>query len=314
MALRPVTRDQVMDALRQVGIKPGDGLMVHSALQFLGRPEGGVGMYLEALCESLGIARSLNGSQQPASQVVSSMGTLAVPAFNFGFARGQPFDRQNTPSDGMGVFAEFVRQQPGVLRTTHPLQSIAVLGRYALDLCQRDTACAFDPGSAFDRMLELDFKVLLLGADIRFVSMVHYCEQKVGVPYRYWKDFTGLVRMQPSSPTLPPKGDGISPLSPGERGIEQSSIQGEGEAWETRTYRMYARDLQLDPQVSCKPAEQALKDRGLWKQAALNYGLVASFRMKDFVEVLVEMLQADPWALVQNRPENSRGERRSPAT
>ena len=67
---------------------------------------------------------------------------------------------------------------------------------------------------------------------------------------------------------------------------------------------MYARDLQLDPQVSCKPAEQVLKDRGQWREATLNYGTVAGFEMRDFANALVEMLQADPWALVQNPPEN----------
>ena len=34
-----------MAALQDLGIQPGDGLLVHSAVQFLGQPEGGVGMY-----------------------------------------------------------------------------------------------------------------------------------------------------------------------------------------------------------------------------------------------------------------------------
>ena len=87
-----------------------------------------------------------------------------------------------------------MRQQPEARRTPHPMQSLAVVGRYAADLAGRDTPSAFDPGSAFERMLELDFKLLLLGADIQAVSMLHYSEQRADVPYRYWKDFTGQVR------------------------------------------------------------------------------------------------------------------------
>ncbi len=76
-------------------------------------------------------------------------GTLAVPAFNFGFARGEAYDPQSAPSIGMGAFSEYVRQRPEALRTTHPTQSLAVAGRWAKDLAERDTASAFDPGSAF---------------------------------------------------------------------------------------------------------------------------------------------------------------------
>jgi aminoglycoside N3'-acetyltransferase len=166
----------------------------------------------------------------------------------------------------MGVFSEYVRQHPAALRTPHPLQSLAVIGRYAADLAGRDTLSAFDPGSAFERMLELDFKLLLLGADVQAVSMVHYSEQRAGVPYRYWKDFTGEVKI----PT----------------------------GWETRTYRMYARDLELNPQLDLRPIQKALEQRGRWRQVALNYGQVAACRLKDFVQAADELLAKDPRALV----------------
>ena len=128
----------------------------------------------------------------------------------------------------MGVFSEFIRQVlPGARRTPHPMQSLAVLGHYATDLTNRDTLSAFDPGSAFERMLELDFKLLLLGADARAVSMFHYCEQRAKVPYRYWKDFTGEV------------------------------ITSTG--WQTRTYRMFVRDLEIKPQLTLDPVVEDLE-------------------------------------------------------
>ena len=99
------------------------GLLVHSAVQFLGRPVGGLRMYLEAIQE-----------------VIGAEGTLVVPTFNFGFAQGERYDPADTPSQGMGAFSEFVRQLPEARRTSHPLQSVAVVGRYAADLANRDTA------------------------------------------------------------------------------------------------------------------------------------------------------------------------------
>jgi aminoglycoside 3-N-acetyltransferase len=251
--VRQVTCQQVIDCLHSLGIRQGDGLLVHSAIQFLGRPAGGVGMYLEAI-----------------TAVIGPQGTLAVPTFNFAFARGEPYDPHNTPSAGMGAFSEYVRQQPGARRTAHPMQSLAVIGRYVDDLTGRDTQSAFDPGSAFERMLELDFKLLLLGADIRATSIYHISEQRHNVPYRYWKDFPGQVRT--------PNG------------------------WEQRSYRMFVRDLELNPILTAEPVQKLLEERRQWHSVALNYGKVSACRLRDFVAAVDHFLAVDPWSLVTNRP------------
>jgi aminoglycoside 3-N-acetyltransferase len=258
-----VTAEQVLAALQATGIQPGDGVLVHSAIQYLGQPLGGVAMYYTALCQTLDITSGLT----PASP---GSGTLAVPAFNFLFARGEPYDPQTTPAVGMGALSEYVRQRAEARRTPHPMQSLAVVGRYAADLARRDTASAFDPGSVYERMLELDFKLLLLGADIQAVSMLHYCEQRAKVPYRYWKEFTG--------PYHTPHG------------------------WEQRSYRMFVRDLQLDPKIELYPVQRSLQERGKWYSAPLNYGQVACCRLVDFVAEIDRFLEQDAWLLVTNRP------------
>jgi aminoglycoside N3'-acetyltransferase len=252
--MNEVTQAKVVESLRTVGIGAGDGVITHAAIQFLGRPVGGVGIYWDAFREVLG-----------------PEGTLVVPTFNFGFCRGLAFDRESTPSEKMGVFAEHVRKLPVARRSSHPMQSVAAIGRYAEDLAGRDTASAFDPGSAFDRMLELDFTMVLLGASIQSVSMVHYCEQKQTVPYRFWKEFSGMVRC----------------------GGQQRQA----------TYRMYARDLDLDPKIDQVPIQRALEAMGAWKETRLNYGTVAACRLRDFVAVTLNLLTKDPWSLVGNLPE-----------
>ena len=251
-----VTQAQVIAALQDVGIELDDNLLVHSAVQFLGRPVGGIGMYLQALRGAIGPG-----------------GTLAVPAFNFAFARGERYDPQRTPSDAMGVFSEYVRQQPEARRTQHPLSSLALLGPLAADLASLDTPGAYDPGSAFERLLELDFKLLLLGASVQAVSMVHYSEQHLKVPYRFWKDFHGLVRTH--------------------------------WGWEPRNCRMFARNLQIDPQLELHPIEKRLRDQGLWRETPLNYGFLSACRLTDFVAATDALLAADPWALVANQPQKA---------
>jgi aminoglycoside 3-N-acetyltransferase len=249
--MRDVTLAQVVESLTAVGIRAGDGVLVHAAIQYLGSPVGGVDTYWQAF-----------------NNVLGPDGTLAVPTFTFIFARGRPYDPGNTSSDQMGVFAEHIRTLPGAVRSPHPLQSVAVIGRHATEIASRDTPCAFDPGSAFEGMLDLDFTMVLLGASIRVASIVHYSEQKAQVPYRIWKTFTGtLIRDGKEVPA---------------------------------TCRMYARDLGLDPQNDFTPVQTLLERRKLWRQVKLNYGSIAASKLRDVVSAADDLLKEDPWALVKD--------------
>jgi aminoglycoside 3-N-acetyltransferase len=254
--MREVTKAQASEALQAVGVKTGDGLLVHSAIHFLGRPVGGPQLYFEAIME-----------------VIGEQGTLCVPTFNFAFTKSQVYDPQQTPSAGMGVFSEIIRQLPEARRTTHPMQSLAVIGKYRDDLTSRDTPCAFDDDSAFDRMLQLNFKLLLLGADIQAVALIHYSEQRADVPYRHWKDFTGPVIVNGRT--------------------------------ETRTYRMFARDMDVDARLEIYPIADLMRQRGQWRETALNYGKISTCRLRDFVSTADEFFARDPWIFVTNRPENA---------
>jgi len=252
--LPKLTRKELDEALAAVGVTAGDGLLVHSALQFFGKPEGGLQMYLNALQNAIG-----------------PKGTLAVPTFPFTFNRGLDYDPATTLSKDMGVFSEFVRTQPSARRTKHPMQSLAVIGAAAEDLAARDTLSAYDDGSAFERMLELNFKLLLLGADVQAASIVHYSEQRAEVPYRYWKDFSGRIK--------------------------------ENGQWQVRTYRMFVRDLDLDPQLRLAPIQKALETKGQWHSVAVHYGKIAICSLADFVAATDALLASDPWTLVANKPE-----------
>ena len=250
--MKTIDKNRLRETLIKLGIKPGAGLLVHSAVQYLGTPVGGIAMYFDTIDEIIQTSRA---------------GTLCVPAFNFAFARGSDYDALTTPSEGMGAFSEFVRTHPGTRRTLHPMQSLAVIGNHAVDITSRDTHSAFDQGSAFERILELDFELLLLGADIQAVSLVHYSEQRLPVPYRYWKEFHGRIKT--------------------------------GAGWEQRSYRMFVRDLKHNPVLNLRPIQQELEKRSLWRSLPVNYGQVSACKLVDFVSATDTLLQADPWALVE---------------
>jgi len=151
------------------------------------------------------------------------------------------------------------------------MQSFAVMGKYAPELAACDTPSAFDDGSAVDRMMDLGFKLLLLGADIQASAIIHYSEQRAEVPYRFWKDFTGRVK----------------------RGV----------AWEEATYRMFVRDMEVDARLIIHPIQEAMEKKGQWTSRKLNYGTISLCSLKDFVATADKFLAEDPWIFVTNLPE-----------
>ena len=247
--MREVSFEQIYQSLYSLGIKPGDGVLVHSAIQFLGMPKNGVADYAQAFFECLGVKLGDNAA---------SFGTLAVPTFNFDFAKGQPYDAKKTPSKGMGVFSEYIRKLPQTVRTRHPMQSFALVGKKAVEIAQYATPGAFDEGSAFEQMVRQNFKLVLLGADIQAVSAVHYSEQRFNVPYRYWKEFSGKVKFD--------------------------------NHWETNTFRMFVRDLNINPQLIFAPIQNLLIKKGLWAERSLNYGKISLCFLKDFIQACNELL------------------------
>lgn len=242
------------DALIDVGLTRGSLTFVHSALFALGRPKS---CPLDAIPARI---------YDQIRQVIGPQGTIAVPTFNFDFCRQIPFDRQKTPSKKMGSFSEFIRTHPDAYRSSHPLQSIAAIGPLAKELTANDTAGAFESGSSFDQLIELDAQILLLGCGFEPISLVHWAEEQARVPYRFWKEFTGLYRDQ---------------------GLE-----------ETRTYRLFARRLDQNPTVRLDPIRAILLERRELISRPFGAAFIERCQARHFALAAMELLLGNPQALI----------------
>ncbi len=203
-------------------------------------------------------------------QCIGSNGTVVVPTFNFDFCDGATFDRQHTASKGMGVFAEAVRMLPEAQRSRHPMQSVAAVGPMATQLAEADTPSAFALGGPFDILLQADAKLLLLGASMNASSLIHYVEERAEVPYRYWKTFTGPV------------------IDNGKRS--------------TLSYRMYVRDLDLDPRLSAPKLTEALVAARKLRRQPLGNGWLQACSCRDFVDTALHHIGQDPYWLLETPP------------
>lgn len=172
------------DALAGLGLTAGDTVHVHSGLRQALAAEGKTRDQKLATITA-GIAGAVPG------------GTVIMPTFSYSFTRGEDFDLAATPSTGVGLLPEFFRHQAGARRTTDPLFSAAVKGpvdpswEQAL-FAVHDVDC-FGPGSIFDYLYEIDARLLFFGVPATANTYVHHVEQRLEVPYRYFKDFSGRV-------------------------------------------------------------------------------------------------------------------------
>ena len=124
-------------------------------------------------------------------EAVGEEGTLLFPLFNFGFARGEPFDIRKTPSE-MGILAETARLHPNAVRTGHPIYSFAVIGRRAERFWELENFSGYGADSPFAILRELDGKITVLDLpDQHSMTFYHHVEEMEQVPYRYHKIFRG---------------------------------------------------------------------------------------------------------------------------
>ena len=178
------SRVELARDFRALGIAPGHTLMIHASVRAVGDVAGGPDQIHLAL-----------------KDVVTGRGTLMMyvscPQFYDEVGRGHltaaqeqevleklpPFDPLTARSArDNGALAELFRTYPGSLVNAH-VARFAVWGKHATHLISgQPWDYAFGRGSALERFVELDGKILLIGSDRDAVTFLHYAEHVVDIP------------------------------------------------------------------------------------------------------------------------------------
>jgi aminoglycoside 3-N-acetyltransferase len=165
-----ITRIQLEQVFRELGLEAGDSVIVHSSYRSLGDVEGGPAAVVQALLNALG-----------------DSGNLMVPTFNYAVPLPEPYFDPAATQGRTGIITEEARRWPDALRSLHPTHSVSVIGPDARELT-RDHLCgrAVGPGSPIDRLAGRGGKVLLLGVQHVANTTVHVGEEHAGVPKSPW--------------------------------------------------------------------------------------------------------------------------------
>ncbi len=173
------TLEDIQDALRAVGVREGGIVFVTSDL---GRVPG---------FEQPSKATILNAYLQALHDVIGPRGTIVVPTASLYLCNTDiPFNLAETPSQNVGVFSEFVRKQPGALRSFHPFVSYTALGAAARDIIESVSRHSYGPNTPEERLVEMGARSVSIGLYPRYSgSTLHQAEAAALVPYRYVKEY-----------------------------------------------------------------------------------------------------------------------------
>ncbi len=179
---RPFTRILLADQFRQLGIKPGHCLLLHSSLSQIGYVPGGAVAVIQALMDVLTPEGTLiMPTHTSDNSDPSGWQNPPIPEAWHQIVRDNTpaYDPLRTPTRGMGAIPELFRTWPNVFRSSHPQVSFAAWGKEA----QMITAVhALNAGlgeaSPLARIYELDGQVLLLGVGYDRNTSFHLAEHR----------------------------------------------------------------------------------------------------------------------------------------
>ena len=150
-----VTKGDILRGLRDLGLRDGDLVHVHSSLSAFGYVEGGAEAVVDALLETVG-----------------PEGTVMVPTFNHGSA--DIYDIRETPSTN-GAITEALRQRPEAYRSLHPTHPLAAIGPLA-ELLTGEHLETFHLCSPLGKLAAMGGYILLLGVGMNVTTMAHVGE------------------------------------------------------------------------------------------------------------------------------------------
>ncbi|MDB5561504.1 MAG: aminoglycoside 3-N-acetyltransferase [Hyphomicrobiales bacterium] len=177
------TRASLRDDLEQLGIRPGDTVMVHAAMSRVGRllngPDALIGALLDAVGDE-GTILAYTDWDARYDDLLDAAGRVPaewrahIPPFDPAASRAA---REN------GVLPEFLRTTPGARRSGSPGASVAALGARAdWIIADHPLDYGYGEGSPLAKLVAVRGKVAMVGAPLDTMTLLHHAEHMAATP------------------------------------------------------------------------------------------------------------------------------------
>lgn len=177
------TRRLLGGHLRRLGLRAGDVVMAHAGLRAIGPMLNGPDTLVEAIRDIIGNQGTLLCYVNWEQQYEDALDELGqVPAALKSDI--PPFDpKRSRASRDHGAFAEFVRTTPGALRSQNPGASVVAIGdRAEWFTADHPLDYGYGPGSPFEKVVLANGKILMIGAPLDTMSILHHAEHLAQIP------------------------------------------------------------------------------------------------------------------------------------
>lgn len=178
-----ITRHDLMTSLRLLGLSAGDTVMVHSSMKAVGNVMGGPNTVMQALLDAV----------TPDGTVMMYVGWENIPDYvselddetrQLFYAQHPPYDPATARATrDHGVLVEVLRTWPGVQRSANPEASMGAVGKDAVWITSdHPLNFGYGAGSPLAKLVETGGKVLMLGAPLDTITLLHHAEALANMP------------------------------------------------------------------------------------------------------------------------------------
>jgi aminoglycoside 3-N-acetyltransferase len=203
-------RRQLVGDLIELGVRRGDLLMAHASVRSIGPIIGGVAVLVQALLDAVGPEGTISAYVDFEPFFDEDDDPADIPVFD---------KRIASAARDHGVLHEILRTWPTALRSDHPDAGVVAIGRLAEWLtAEHPFQYGYGESTPFDRFVQAHGRVLMLGAPLDTITLLHHAEHKAEIPnkrvVRYrrlmpgsdgptWVDFEEFDTSNPVSPIFP---------------------------------------------------------------------------------------------------------------
>jgi len=216
---------------------------------------------LEKFCEVLIKAEELGAN-------------IIIPTFSYSITSGVKFDLLNTKSE-VGSATEYIRKKFPDKRTYDPIFSYLVFSK-KISL-QKDFEVknfdSFGYNSLIERVFNMDGSIGSIGDVLWRTTEAHYIEKKLGVNYRFDKEFKGIV-------------------------IDKEAIE------HFVTSIFFCRDLNLNLETNFKPIINDLRTDGLVEEWCINEFCIEVLSIKKLAAKMKKKYQENKLYFTKEDNEN----------
>jgi len=173
-----VSKEDIKTGLKELGLKKGDIIGVHSSLNSFGYVEGGANAVIDALLEVVEKEGTIVMPTHSTNRIMMKLTPEETVAGVSWICKILPYDPKEAPCT-TGVIPETFRKRNGVTRSLHPLFSVAAVGPKAKEIVEAGNVKNM---GSWKRLLELDGYILLIGVGLEVCTAMHLAEELVHFP------------------------------------------------------------------------------------------------------------------------------------